>query len=52
MANRIYSTMGLVNIGLWGSEIGASNSASVVIKVTYFKPFCDDGDGRFASDEG
>jgi hypothetical protein len=27
-------------------------SASVVIKVTYFKLFYDDGDGRFAGDEG
>ncbi len=48
----IYSTTGLVNIGLWGGAIGASNSASVMIKVTYFKPLCDDGDGKFAGDEG
>jgi hypothetical protein len=48
----IYSTMGLVNIGLSGSGIGTFNSASVMIKVTNFKCFCDDGDGRFASDEG
>ncbi len=49
---EIYSTMGLVNIGLWGGGIGASNNAGVMIKVTYFKPFCDDGDGRFVGDEG
>ncbi len=48
---EIYSTMGLVNIGLWGGGIGAFHNASLMIKVTYFKPFYDDGYGRFVSDE-
>jgi hypothetical protein len=50
MVNNIQQWVGKHRFMRWWDC--ASNSASVVIKVTYFKPFYDDGNSRFVGDEG
>ncbi len=40
---EIYSTNGIGEQKLWGDKIGASNGVNVMIKVTYFKPLCANG---------